>query len=106
MDVLVTKTRIIGTTFDVYEAWEPATLGSHGTSTTMGGAQRYGRVGTETFLPPELLVLAIGSSQRIEAVRLWHLSNECRAYAYIIAAHHETLNAPRSDGKITVTARA
>lgn len=82
---IVQKTRIIGTTCDVYSVWEA--YADHSTLTFDNHVQ-LGRVGCRK-LPSELEALKPMSDERYNAVKAWHLAQYSEAYTLIRAAYPE-----------------
>lgn len=84
-EVVIHKTKLLGTSRVAYSAWEPSSYtGAHGTLMTIDG-RVMGKVGTN-HLPAELNALPAYSNERSLAVRAWIDSQKERAYAAIVAA--------------------
>jgi hypothetical protein len=112
---VVTKSRIIGTDYVVYTAWEPDGYGAgHSTITyerfpftgwpdlTQFG--KWGRVGMER-LPQALEDLPAGSDERGRRVREWQAAQYERAYNIICDAYPEARSGRRSMGEIEMVQR-
>lgn len=81
-NVVVKRTRILGTNTFLYTAWEPSSLmGNHHSITHIDG-KCYGQIGT-TCICDEIKALPGGSQERIDACELHREKEKNRAYEAI-----------------------
>ena len=97
--IAVTRTNIIGTRFQVHDAWVQDDGGrSFGTITTIDG-RWFGRIGTER-LPREIDALPVYSEERAVAYRRWRDNTYAGAYALIRCAFPEAAEGTEDMGRI------